>query len=222
MKAGLGFLFIVCASSAFAQTIRPGPPIFIREVLSKHIDPNPWAGIEGSPIVTDRWLLARIKTEGRAELIDSLPIKINVFSNGVHFINETGEEMQIALRIEQITIIDKSSVLNNAVFLSNFSQEKGFFLVIADAGKLKLLKKLRIYIWEVQPVGMEVQRKFEIQDDLYLSYDNLLYKPSKSCTAITDAFGNNEKVLNYISENNLHCNKEEDMKKVVAFYASLK
>jgi len=89
MKAVFSFLFIACFCSAFAQTIKPGPPIFLREVFSTHIDPKPWAGIEGSPFVTDRWLLARIKTEGRAELIDSLPIKINVFSNGVHFINET-------------------------------------------------------------------------------------------------------------------------------------
>ena len=222
MKAVIGILFFFCCFSAFSQTIRPGPPTYLRDVFRTRIDPKPYAQIKGSPFVDDNWLLARIKAEGRNELIDSLPIKINVYTNGVHFIDENGEEMQIGLRIEEITIIDSSSPLNKTVFLSNFEQEKGFFKVIADGGPPKLLKKLRIFIWEVQPLGLEVQRTFEVQDDLYLSFGSQLFKPTKSCIAIRNAFGNNEKVFDFISANKLYCNKEEDIRKILNYYSTLK
>jgi len=230
MRAVFSFMFLFCISSAFSQAptnvsvapMKPPPPIYLRDVFSTHIDPKPYTGVEGSPFVTDQWLLATIKAEGRKELIDSIPIKINVYSNAVHFINENGEEVQMDLRIERIKIIDGSSALNNTVFLSNFSQERGFFLVIVDGGKLKLLKKLRMFIWETQPLGLEVQRRFEIQDDLFFSSGEMLYKPSKSCEAIRDAFDNDQKIFDYISANKLQCNKEADMKKLVTFSASLK
>jgi hypothetical protein len=222
MKAGISILFFFCCFSSFSQTTRPGPPIYLRDVFRTRIDPKPYASIKGSPFVDDHWLLARIKAEGRNELIDSLYIKINVYTNGVHFIDENGEEMRIDLRIEKITIIDSSSALYKTDFLSNFNQEKGFFRVIADGGQAKLLKKLRIFIWEVQPLGSEVIRTFEVQDDLYLCFGTQLFKPTKSCIAIRNAFGNNEKVFDYITANRLFCNKEEDIKKIVNYYSTLK
>src|SRR5688572_4236028 len=105
MKVVFSFVFIFFISSAFSQTptnvsvapMKPPPPTYLRDVFSTHIDSKPYAGIEGTPFVSDKWLLASIKTVGRKELIDSIPIKINVHSNAVHFINENGEEVQMDL-----------------------------------------------------------------------------------------------------------------------------
>ena len=229
MRAGLSCFFILCFHSLVAQgtdvgvaPLQPGHPIYLLDVSSTRVNSKPYAEIDGSPFINDNWLFARIKAEGREELIDSIAIKINAYANKVHFINFQGDEMQIALRIEEITIIDSSSKLYGAVFLSNFSQEGGFFRVIEDGGILKLLKKQRIYIWETRPLGMDPQRNFGIQEDLYLANSDVLYKPSKSCAVLREAFGNNDKVFDYISANKLSCNKEADLKKIVAFYTSLK
>jgi hypothetical protein len=195
--------------------------MFLRDVFSTHVDPKPRKGIDGSPFVDDNWLLAKIKVPGRTETYDSIPIKLNIYTNAIHFMND-GEEMQMAINVEAVKIIDSGSAWNNTVFLSNFDQGPGFYQVLEDGGKIKLLKKLWMFVWESQPLNSEKIRKFEIQGDLFLSSGTVLYKSTKACSAVRDAFGQNDKLLEYISQNNLHCNKEEDLRQIVKFYASLK
>ena len=231
MKGAFGVVFTFCFCSVLAQSPIVNntgsmsslpPPTYLREVFSTPIDPKPYKGIEGSPFLDDKWLLARIKVAGNARTYDSLSIRLNIYSNAIHFINADGEEMQMAVKVEAVKIIDTGSVWNNTVLLSNFDQGPGFYQVLEDGGKLKLLKKLWVFVWETQPLNSEKQRKFEIQGDLYLSSGTILYKPNKSCLSIRDAFGQNDKLLDYISQNNLRCNKEEDMRRIVKFYSSLK
>lgn len=231
MKGVFGVVFTFCFYNVLAQSpsgnvsvlpASPPPPTYLREVFSTHIDPKPYKGIEGSPFLDDKWLLARIKVEGRTQTYDSISIKLNVYTNAIHFVNADGEEMQMAIKVEAVKIIDSGSAWNNTVFLSNFAQGPGFYQVLEDGDKLKLLKKLWVFIWETQPLNSEKQRKFEIQGDLFLSSGAILYKSSKACSTIRDAFGKNDKLLDYISQNNLRCNKEEDMRQIVKFYASLK
>jgi hypothetical protein len=226
MKGVFGIVFTFCFYSVLAQSPPPSvaitayanrPPTFLREVFSTHVDPKPMKGIDGSPFLDDNWLLAKIKVAGRTETYDSIPIKLNIYTNAIHFMND-GEEMQMAVNVEAVKIIDSGSVWNNTVFLSNFDQGPGFYQVLEDGGKLKLLKKLWVFVWEVQPLNSEKLRKFEIQGDLFLSSGSTLYKSSKACSAIRDAFGQNEKLLDYISQNNLHCSKEEDLRQIVRFY----
>ncbi|HYC39114.1 MAG TPA: hypothetical protein VEB63_01400 [Chitinophagaceae bacterium] len=221
MKSLAGILLLLTAVTGSSQSpgptlpIRPGPPIYLRDVFSTHIDPKPYAGIQGSPFVDENWLLARILAAGRREAIDSIYIRINVHSGAVHFVNEEAQEMQMALRIREIRIIDQSSPLYNTVYLSGFDQANGFFEVVADGGKLKLLRRLRMFIWEYQPLGLEMQRRFEIQHDLYLCRNEYLFKPGRSCVAIAGAFGGSAKALEYISTKNLRCDREEVLRDLV-------
>ena len=223
MKTGISLMFLFCIRTAFTQTLPPPPhPMYLRDVFSTPFEPKPYAGIQGSPFLEDKWIMAKLKATGRNELIDSISIKLNIYENKIHFLNNKGEEMQVALRIEEIKIIDSSSVWLNKTFLSDFDQESGFFEVIADGGKLKLLKKYRMFLWETKPLGSEPQRKLEPMDDLFFLFNARLFKASKACLSIEDAFRNNEKVIDYIQANDLRCNKEEDMRKLVTFYALLK
>ncbi len=232
MKGAFGMVFTFCFCSVLAQNpfgnlpnnqLSPPPPTHLRDVFSTPIDPKPFKGIDGSPFLDDKWLLARIKVVGSAQTYDSISIRLNIYTNAIHFVNADGEEMQMAMNVEAVKIIDSGSAWNNTVFLCNLDQGgAGFYQVLEDGGKLKLLKKLWVFIWEVQPLNSEKQRKFEIQGDLYLLSGAILYKSSKACSAIRDAFGQNDKLLDYISQNNLRCNKEEDMRQIVKFYASLK
>jgi hypothetical protein len=231
MKAGMSLMFLFCIHSAFTQTpaysnvsvpVQRRGPMYLRDVFSTPFESKPYAGIQGSPFLEDKWAMAKLKATGRNELIDSISIKLNIYDNKIHFLNNKGEEMQVALRIEEIKIIDSSSVWMNKIFLSDFDQESGFFEVIADGGKLKLLKRQRMFLWETKPLGSEPQRKLEPMDDLFFLINARLFKASKACLSIKDAFGNNEKIIDYIQANNLRCNKEEDMRKLVTFYASLK
>jgi hypothetical protein len=230
MKAAITLLLLFSFSCTFAQAPNSNvavpqqqrSPMFLRDVFSSPFEPKPYAGIQGSPYIEDRWILARIKFDDTRRIIDSLLIKINVYDSKIHFRNENGEEMQMTLRVEEIKIIDSSSTMMNKVFLSGLDQQAGFFEILAEGGKLKLLKKYKAFVWETKPLGSEPQRKFEMENELFLSRDKIFYRTSKNCLSIRDAVGNNDKVLDYISTNNIHCNKEEDMRKLVTFYAALK
>jgi hypothetical protein len=231
MRTIFTFLFLACTYALIAQNasynnsaapVSYRPPTYVRDIFSTHIDPKPYAGIDGSPFFDDNWLLARIKVLGKTETYDSILIRLNIYNNTVHFKDENGEELQMTEKVEAIKIIDSSSAWNNTVFLSNFSQEPGFYQVLEDGGKLKLLKRLRVLIWESQPLNSALVKKFEVQGDLFLSFTTTLYKASKACSAIRDAFTNNDKMFEFISNNNLKCNKQEDLQKIVQFYATLK
>lgn len=230
MRAGIKLLLILCYFNSFAQNAtyntvnggsQPAPPTFLRDIFSTAFEQKMYSDIQGSAFLDEAWLLARIKVEGH-KVIESLPIRLNIYSHKIHFRNENGEEMQMALRVEEIRIIDSTHIRMNSVFLSNFDQERGFFELLQDGGKLKLLKKHSVVKWETMPFGSEVQRKFEPQGDLYFCSDKILYNANKSCSAIRDAFHNNQKVLDFISENKIKCNKEDDMRRLVEFYTSLK
>lgn len=222
MKAGATLLLVLCLYPSFAQNaqvILP-PPTYLRDVFTTPFQSKPQAGIQGTYFLDDRWTLARLKVVGRKEIIDSFHMKLNVYENKIHFM-ENGVEMETTLRVEEIKIIDTGSKYFNKVFISNFDEEKGFFEVVTDGGKLTLLKRHQAYISESKPLGMEPQKKFEPTTELFFSSGSSLYKSSKNCTFIKEIFGNDKRILDFISENNIRCNKEEDIKKLVAFVASL-
>src|SRR5258706_1508588 len=105
MKGVFGIVFTFCFYTVPGQNAPPNvaltsynplPPTFLREVFSTHVDPKSSKGIDGSPFLDDNWLLARIKAAGRAETYDSIPIKLNIYTNAIHFVNADSEEMQMA------------------------------------------------------------------------------------------------------------------------------
>lgn len=229
MNVGITLLFVLCMYDMVAQQpyntvvanrVIP-PPTYLRDVFSTPLQSKPHAGIQGSCFLEDKWTLARLKAVGRNEMIDSFHMKLNVYDNKIHFI-EKGVEMEATLRVEEIMIIDTGSKYYNKVFLSGFDEEKGFFEVTAQAGKLKMLKRHRVYLWETRPLGMEPQKRFEPGEELYISSGSILYKANKSCIVLKDAFGSKKEVLDYISANNLKCNKDEDVRKLIEFIAALK
>ena len=229
MKGAISLLFFLYANIAFAQNpvsvsvpAISRPPTYLRDIFSTPFESKPYAGVQGSPFLEDSWQLAQIKVAGRKEVIDSLPIKLNVYDNRIHFKNEAGEEMQMTMQVEGIKIIDTNSAWRNAIFLTGFDQEKGFFEVVENGGKFNMLKKYSVAIQETKPLGSEPLRKFEPLEELFFSSGRILYKSNKSCLFVRDAFENNEKIFDYISANDIRCNKEKDMRKLVRFVASLK
>ena len=231
MKAGITLLLIFFFSLTFGQVptysnvavpSRPSAPMFLRDLFSAPFEPKPYAGIQGSPYIEDGWTLARIRFQDTKRTLDSIRIKLNVYEDKIHYKDENGVEMQMTMRAEEIRIIDSNSALNGKVYLSGFDQGSGFFEVLAEAGNLRLLKRYRAFVWETKPLGSEPQKNFDQETELYLCRDYSLFKANKNCLSTKEAVGNNEKMLNYISSGNIRCNKEEDLRKLISFYASSK
>jgi len=224
----LFLLLIFFGQVAFAQNnsgnvvvpYNPPPPIYLRDVFTTPVEPKKYADIQGTPFLNDNWMLARLKVS-RYKIIDSISVKLNLYDRRLHFMNEKGEELQAAIEFEEIDIIDTNSKWQNSVFLPGIGNDKeAFFQLLADGKKIKLVKKLIVDKWESKAVGTGIQRRFELDERLYLFLNGELYKANKSCTSI-NAFRNDKNIQQFISTNNIRCNKEEDLKKLVDYINSL-
>ena len=220
-------LFIICSSILSLAQIGLGqsrpyypPPSYLREVFTTPVIPKKYPGIQGTPFLTDDWLLARVKLNPY-KIVDSVSIKLNLYERRLHFQNEQGEEMQATVSFEEIDVIDTSARWHNSIFLPGIcGDNEAFFQLLVDGRRMKLVKKLIVDKWEFKAVGTEVQRRFEIDERLYLVFNGELHKTNKSCSAM-DMFKDYPEMQKFISSNNLKCNKEEDLKKLVNYFNSL-
>jgi len=198
----------------------PPPPMYLRDVFTTPVIPKKYAGIEGTPFLTDTWLLARVKLNPY-KVVDSVSVKLNLYEKRLHVLNEKGEELQSAVAFEEIDIIDTNEKWHSSVFFPGIGRDReAFFQLISDGKKIKLVKKLIVDLWESKSVGTEVQRHFGLDERLLLLFNDELYKTNKSCSAI-DIFKDYPDVQKFISTNNIKCNKEDDLKKLVNYFNSL-
>jgi hypothetical protein len=230
----LFFAVLFFVQVAFAQnslvndgTVTTQSPSFFLDYLrdEKSADlfrPDVYAGVEGTPFLSESWAYARIMlADGRK--FDSVLLKLNLYENKIHFKDQNGRERMVATQVREIEIRDASSKWNNAVFVSGYGEDKNmFFQALADGNKAELLKKMNVIIKELKVFNAPNQRSFELQERLYIysSGTGTLYQESKNCSSLLSAFGNDSKVNSFISSNDIKCNKEKDLKKLVDYYNS--
>lgn len=180
-----------------------------------------YAGIEESPFLTDKWAYARIKLFDN-RVFDSVLIKLNLFENKIHFKDKTEKERVVAVNVKEIEIRDQSSAFDKIVFVSGYGKDPNiFYQVISDGKKLGYIKEMKIIVAEHKVFNAPVQKKFELQQGkLFLYAKGVLYEESKNCSSLLSAFGNDSKITSFISSNDIKCNKEKDLKKLVEYYNS--
>jgi hypothetical protein len=220
--------------NVFAQNImvNDGPvtiesPSFFLDYLKneKSADlfrPDIYAGVEGTPYLSENWSYAKIMlADGRK--FDSVLLKLNLYENKIHFKDQNGGERMVATQVREIEIRDASSKWNNAVFVSGYGEDKNmFFQVLTDGNKAELLKKMNVIIRELKVFNAPNQKSFELQERLFIysSVTGTLYQENKNCSSLMNAFKNDSKITGFISSNDIKCNKEKDMTKLVAYYNS--
>lgn len=180
-----------------------------------------YEGVEESPFLSDNWAYARIKLSDN-RVFDSVRIKLNLFENKVHFIDNNKKERMIGIAVKELEIRDQSSPFNNTIFVSGYGKEpEVFYQVISDGKKIGYIKEMKKIIKEYKVFNAPVQKKFELQSEKLCLYSKgTLYEENKNCSSLLSAFGNDSKILSYISSNGLKCNKEKDLKKLVEYYNS--
>jgi hypothetical protein len=198
------------------------PPVHLQDVFSTAVQPKGPSGIEGSPFIMDDWLLANLTLfDGR--IADSLYIRLNAFTNKIHFKDEKGEELEARIKIDEIKIIDENPAWHGLIFRTGYSGDmNSFFQVLADGKRIQLLKKIMIVKWETRALGEENRKSFQQEEELYYSANRDLFKGNKRCTYLAEVFETKqEKILDFISVNNIKCNKADDMKRLADFINSL-
>ena len=201
-----------------AFTPPPSGPTFLRDVFrNREVAEKPQGNVEGSIFLEDSWMYGRIKAAGRAQTYDSVKIKLNIKTGAVHFLNENNEDMTTTLNVEAVMIIDETSKYNNTIFLCNLNHIRGFYQILEDAGDLKLVKQLKIFEWYTQPVNAEKTNHIDIEGDPFLLYKDKLWSSTKKCEDLKEAFSDNQHLIQFIKTNNLKCNQQNDLWRIVRF-----
>ncbi|HNF38729.1 MAG TPA: hypothetical protein PLC45_08685 [Chitinophagaceae bacterium] len=201
-----------------AFTPPPSGPTFLRDVFrNREVAEKPQGNVEGSIFLEDSWMYGRIKAAGRAQTYDSVKIKLNIKTGAVHFFNENNEDMTTTLNVEAVMIIDETSKYNNTIFLCNLNHIRGFYQILEDAGDLKLVKQLKIFEWYTQPVNAEKTNHIDIEGDPFLLYKDKLLSGTKKCEDLKEAFIDNQQLTQFIKTNNLKCNQQNDLWRIVRF-----
>ena len=201
-----------------AFTPPPSGPTFLRDVFrNREVAEKPQGNVEGSIFLEDSWMYGRIKAAGRAQTYDSVKIKLNIKTGAVHFLNENNEDMTTTLNVEAVMIIDETSKYNNTIFLCNLNHIRWFYQILEDAGDLKLVKQLKIFEWYTQPVNAEKTNHIDIEGDPFLLYKDKLLSGTKKCEDLKEAFIDNQQLTQFIKTNNLKCNQQNDLWRIVRF-----
>jgi hypothetical protein len=120
-----------------------------------------------------------------------------------------------------VEIKDQSSKWNGDIFVSGYGDNKSeFFQLLTDGKKAGLLKKMKIFVKETRGVGGVEKKNFELQNVLCIYSNDILYVEKKNCTSMVDAFKDDPKIMAFISANDIKCNKEKDLEKLIDYYNS--
>jgi hypothetical protein len=182
--------------------------------------PETYAKVEGSPYLSADWTYARIKLADSRKF-DSVLVKLDLYENKVHFKDEMGRERMVAIDVREIEIKDVTSKWNNAFFVTGIGENKReVYQVIADGAKARLLKKMNVIIKETKDFNKPEKSSFELQNILCIYSKDVLYVEKKNCLSAVPAFKDDNKVTAFISTNDIKCNKENDLIKLVNYYNS--
>lgn len=225
MRSLFGILaFSLIANHAIGQNGGVAGPlngrlVYLKDIFPTAVQPKSRAGVQGSPFVTDQWLLARLVMPDSV-IADSVYIKLNALDKKLHFKDDNGDEMQATIRISRITIIDQNPAWHNAEFRTGLDKDpNAFFQILADGSKVQLLKKMSVVLWETKVLGEEDKRSLQLETELYFASGNTLFKANKKCSALSELFADKkDAIMQFISAGELSCNKEGDMKKIADYY----
>lgn len=220
-------LLSICLAESYSQNLTsgnrrlPGDALFLRDYFTTPFQgKNKYGDIDGSPFVDDNWMLARLYIDS-IQFFDSVKIRINLFENRIHYLNDDNEEFQAYNRFREIQVIDRSSKLFGAVFRSDFYEEPNiYFQVITDGPKVQLLQKTKVERWVTKAAFEESKTVFQQSKELFFAMHNNLFNQNKDCKALDELIMNNKDLLQFIKDNELKCNKEADMKRIVNFINS--
>ena len=195
----------------------PGSRIFLSDLFTTKYDPTPTGGFEGSVFLTDDWLLARV-VFNEDRWIDSLQVRLNIFSNKLHYKNEEGIELQSSSSVNQVRIIQQGSPYTGKVFFLNLPGDKNSFFEVLACGKtICVLKKLVKNKSEVHMYGGEVKKEIKIDTELLFWSEEKFFKTSKDCHDLPASIRDDAAIKKFIEENKLKCNREADMIRLAAF-----
>ncbi len=183
--------------------------------------------VEGTPFYQDEYCLATIKLR-KGKSYHNIRVKLNLFTNRVIYEDNDGKEMEATTPIDRIEFMHCTDASKNKILVSGYPpvdelNEEQYY-VLVDSGKATLLKYIQVLYRDTKFYGKaNTTRVFEQKESYYIYVPGKgMQKLTKDNDAVIAALpAKKNEVARYITSNNLKCRREEDLKKVFAWYNSL-
>ena len=190
--------------------------------LLKKYDPE----IKGTPFINDKWKLAKI-TLSKGKEISQLPIKLNIESNELYFLDSTGKEM-IALKglvkkIDYLNYWSKDSI--KYVFKSGYpdidKQTENYYYQVLTEGKIELLaKKFKYITVDKNELSGEISKNFvESAVKLYVYANKIIQAFYSNKDFVISLLKDKEQAINmFVDANKINFKKTTDLIKLFNYY----
>ncbi len=182
--------------------------------------------VEGSPFYPEEYHKADIYIK-KGKAYKDVYIKFNLQENLVLFKMADGTELSSTVPIQKIRFTDTSRNIYDMVFENGFpavdKQDEGSYYQVIDTGKASLLKYFSVsYIDKKQYGNASITRVFEQAQSYYLLHNGVMKKIDKGQEAFFSLFPDKkEELKKYVGQHKIKCRKEDDWRKVIAYYNSL-
>ncbi len=193
--------------------------------LLKKYDP----AISGSPFINDEWVPAKI-TLAKGKVIGPLPVKLNIESSELYFLDSTGRELIAAeglvKKVDCLTYYSKDST--RYVFKNGYpdidKQNENYYYQVFTEGKIELLAKKFKYISTTKDAFTgEISKDFVEGGMVLYIYSNYFmqaFHPTKSF--VLSLLKDKEQAVNiFIATNKINFKKNTDLIKLFNYYNGL-
>jgi hypothetical protein len=225
------FLSATFAACATASAQNPDPKLnvstpgnLLKESHARPLRIMKGFEVEGSPYYFPEYKNGAL-TLSNGKTYKGLQVKLNMMLQEVLFRTPDGEEMVASNEITRVDMEDNGNVI---IFLSGFApidkQKSKTFYEVLESGKLMLLKTKLIQVSDYTPINSNTTTRSLTPADLfYISTDGTtLIRVPKSAQDLANLLQPHQTaILKLINSNDLKLKKEEDLKKIVAYYNSL-
>jgi hypothetical protein len=223
MKTLVVLYFFICVNSLFGQGVTSD--IYIIDQKGSPVKSNPYVDIIGSPFYSSEWANSSLLF-ANGKRVHNVKTKVNLFSNEVHYLNETDQELAFPMgSVKEIEFISNGSAVRFLSGLPAFEKQttNGSFFESLNTGKCQLvIHRSKKLIEKKEFNSAVVEKKFNNNETYFILINNSLVKFKRDEAYLLDVLKDQkEALLEFFKATKINLKKEGDVISVLSFYNSL-
>jgi hypothetical protein len=189
-----------------------------------------YANVKGSPFWNNDWKMATLIDKDN-KTINKAKVRLNLYSNEVHFLNTAGKELVVVPGLVRKVVIHKDDQSEDvlAVFENEIEQivefniqaENSSYVQILNFGDIQLLKHTRKTIGSADSLFGTMKRYYFSEQVMYYvndKYGKMQRLNKLNQNNLMDVLPMFNRHANWIAANKINFKKEEDVVRFLDYY----